>query len=438
MPGAPASPPAGAGAPDANPEPAGDAKSTDSGLSTTGMLLAAIGGGIGVLGFVAFFGGAILWVRMDEAGLPGNDAVAIVPRSVLIATGASFLVPSLLIAFAFAVSLYLLDQLTVYFHTRSQRDLEATLLRVEQEAEAGRDLARKGKETVEAVLAQAEHIKAAEQAAAGLDLFAPAEMERRKETTQEAYENAEQAGREACEEAQTAEEKALETKKEVAEKRIDGSARIEKHRKILLVSLTAGLFLGGAIGTIFFFSVHLSPWGIFVLASLALFLTTVCVVVRVRTESFAWLAIATFVAVGLMSGMLTYYRTTGEPKVEPAALLRTHGAPVSGFFVAQTSDRVFLGTTSPGGMTRLDAIPRDEVLSLVIGNLQAIEVAPVRARLLAIHLCTRARERDPPPVRVETPGGKTWIADTTTGCTQDDLHRLHAAVKVPSGRIARG
>lgn len=436
MPVSAASPPPKPDTPAA--EPAAETKTTDSGLSTTGMLLAAIGGGIGALGFVAFFGGAILWVRMAEAGLPGNDAVAIIPRSVLIATGASFLVPSLLIAFAFAVLLYLLDQLTVYLNTLSQRKLKRKLLKFERKVEAKRVLARERKVAMEAALDQARQMQESGKAADALALLAPAEVAASKEVGKRAYEKAEQANRKACEEAQSAEEDAFQAKEEVEEKRIAGSARIEKHRKILLVFLTAGLFLGGAIATIAYFSVHLTPGGTVVLALLALFLTTVCVVVRARTESFAWLALATFVSVGLMSGMLTYYRTVAELKVEPAALLRKHGAPISGFFVAQTSDRVYLGTKAPGGITRLDAIPRDEVLSLVIGELQAIESAPVRAHLLAVHLCTRARERTPLPVQVEAPAGKTWIADTTTGCTPSDLRRLRAATEGLAERVSRG
>jgi F0F1-type ATP synthase membrane subunit c/vacuolar-type H+-ATPase subunit K len=71
--------------------------------------LAAIGTGIGVLGFVMFFGGFILWARFKGAGLPANEAVARVPRSDLVTTGASFIVPGVLAALglvAFALALW--------------------------------------------------------------------------------------------------------------------------------------------------------------------------------------------------------------------------------------------------------------------------------------------------------------------------------------------
>ena len=57
-------------------------------------VLGTVGTGIGILGFVTFFGGAILWIRAQEADLPANEAVAVVPKAVLLTTGAAFLVPA--------------------------------------------------------------------------------------------------------------------------------------------------------------------------------------------------------------------------------------------------------------------------------------------------------------------------------------------------------
>ncbi|MGO9901731.1 MAG: hypothetical protein ACLP0J_19045 [Solirubrobacteraceae bacterium] len=47
---------------------------------------------LGVLGFVTFFGGAILYVRFRDLGLPAAYTVALASRSDLLATGAQFLV----------------------------------------------------------------------------------------------------------------------------------------------------------------------------------------------------------------------------------------------------------------------------------------------------------------------------------------------------------
>jgi hypothetical protein len=53
---------------------------------------------IGVIGFVIFAGGVVMWERFAKMGIPADEAVATVPKSVLVTTGAHFLVPALLIA----------------------------------------------------------------------------------------------------------------------------------------------------------------------------------------------------------------------------------------------------------------------------------------------------------------------------------------------------
>jgi hypothetical protein len=50
-----------------------------------------------VLGFVIFAGGVVLWRRFSEMGLPADHAVALIPKSELVATGAEFLVPAVLL-----------------------------------------------------------------------------------------------------------------------------------------------------------------------------------------------------------------------------------------------------------------------------------------------------------------------------------------------------
>lgn len=47
-----------------------------------------LGAAAGITGFVALVGGAILWIRFDELGLPADRAVAALPKSVLLAVGA--------------------------------------------------------------------------------------------------------------------------------------------------------------------------------------------------------------------------------------------------------------------------------------------------------------------------------------------------------------
>ena len=61
-------------------------------------VLAAVATAIGTLGWVAFIGGAILWISFNQANLPTAEAVARVPTGVLVATGAEFVVWAVLAA----------------------------------------------------------------------------------------------------------------------------------------------------------------------------------------------------------------------------------------------------------------------------------------------------------------------------------------------------
>jgi len=93
-------------------KPAGQGKAGDQSPFSAVLLplLTVIGTGIGAIGFVIFMGGFVVWARFDAIGLPGNEAVAQVPRSDLVATGASFLVPALLVALvAAAITVALWD-----------------------------------------------------------------------------------------------------------------------------------------------------------------------------------------------------------------------------------------------------------------------------------------------------------------------------------------
>lgn len=60
----------------------------------------AAASGLGVLGFVTFAGGVVLWTRFREMGLPADHAVALVPKAELVTTGAYFLVPAVGLAAA--------------------------------------------------------------------------------------------------------------------------------------------------------------------------------------------------------------------------------------------------------------------------------------------------------------------------------------------------
>jgi hypothetical protein len=63
-----------------------------------------------------------------------------------------------------------------------------------------------------------------------------------------------------------------------------------------------------------------------------------------RTASFPILALFSLLAVPLVFAIATYSRASEAPQVEPVALLRADGTPFVGFFLAETDERVFVGT----------------------------------------------------------------------------------------------
>ncbi len=91
-------------------------------------VLGFIGTGIGVLGFVIFFGGFILWTRFDAVGLPADEAVWHVPREDLVVTGASFLVPALLTALVAVAIAYLLRDVFIGARRRQRIDTAKALV----------------------------------------------------------------------------------------------------------------------------------------------------------------------------------------------------------------------------------------------------------------------------------------------------------------------
>ena len=71
-----------------------DAAATPLGRLTP--FLAAVGSGIGVIGFVTFMGGTIVWARVRAAGLPAAPTLGVFPKQDLLVIGAETLVPMFL------------------------------------------------------------------------------------------------------------------------------------------------------------------------------------------------------------------------------------------------------------------------------------------------------------------------------------------------------
>jgi hypothetical protein len=331
-------------------------------------LLTAIGTGIGVLGFVMFFGGFILWARFKAGGLPANEAVAKVPRNDLVATGASFLVPGILAALGLVVCAYAAwDHLIERPRRKRLRS------------------------------AQEDYDRATEQLA---DLETrQRRLERRKE----------EVGRR--EQATIAKKLALLTREEIPAQREAKEeaeedchqipARAHRKERVVGVAILVAILLFGGLYLIPRLS-GLSFSYLFLLAAVIVGSITATVVVASRNSHFAWVMLCVFLSVGITIAAINYVRTQTHPKLSPVAALSGH-SPVVGFFVAETDDALYVGRPQPAGpeaeadqlgfdRTRatLIRLPKASLSNLTIGPLMDEDKAYRRSLLLAMALCRRA------------------------------------------------
>jgi hypothetical protein len=105
------------------------------------------------------------------------------------------------------------------------------------------------------------------------------------------------------------------------------------------------------------------PWLLLVGVVTAL----LAVAVYHATQRFFWFAVAAFLGVATVQGVATHYEITSEPMVEPAAVLIGRLPRITGVFVSQTDDRVYLGVSRDGvvgSSAALVALPRNRVTGL--------------------------------------------------------------------------
>jgi hypothetical protein len=102
--------------PDGEQARAGDSGQTGAaanggggGISSLVGVGGAIIGGISLIGLVALAGGALTYERLADAGLPAEQAVAVVPRDDLLVVGAALLVPLVAVVAVTVVALWLVS-----------------------------------------------------------------------------------------------------------------------------------------------------------------------------------------------------------------------------------------------------------------------------------------------------------------------------------------
>jgi hypothetical protein len=112
----------------AAPEPSAAAAAGDrSGWSHLAPVLAAIGTGVGVIGFVTFIGGVIVWAKLTANGFPAAPALGVFPSQDLLVIGAQTLVRQVIFALGAVAALVLIYVLLRVFWGRVSEEEAAVL-----------------------------------------------------------------------------------------------------------------------------------------------------------------------------------------------------------------------------------------------------------------------------------------------------------------------
>jgi uncharacterized membrane protein YhiD involved in acid resistance len=326
-------------------------------------VLGALVTGVGLLAFVALFGGAILWDRANQIGLPGTEAVALMPRSELLATGAHFLLGALLVSVIAVAALWLIDTLLrtpeqIVAHAEAAADAFAD--RHSEQESVARDAS-----DAERALAQALNRERQAQAT---------EDERRRTLETETHrpnrddaliDATSEALRRAEEVSQTGEEEVSHAKENLVREIV----RREERRSLRARTLVLGVLL--LLGEISLLAFHpwLDLWQYGALLGVSLGTSLLAVVVYHATDSFTWFAVAAFFAVATFQGLATHFAIVSDPEVEPAAVLIGGQPPIKGVFITQTDDRIYIGIRiADSESTTLVSLHRDLVSGLAVAQ----------------------------------------------------------------------
>ncbi|HET6997885.1 MAG TPA: hypothetical protein VFI03_04785 [Solirubrobacterales bacterium] len=384
-------------------------------------VLTVIGTGIGAIGFVIFFGGFVVWARFDAIGLPANEAVAQVPRGDLVTTGASFLVPALLIALAAAAATVALWDFAIGSRRRHRAlKAEADLMRANSELTKLRAEADRCKNRI-AVLstggpAEAELGELRQRLAALEGTEIPTAEERRAKLT---------------------EDQPLASKSDKKERwlqyLVGGSS-------MLLAELVVISFGFGGLS-----------FGDRLLLLITMFATIgVAIVVISMTDHFAWFTLCVFLGVGVTVAASTYARTHSHVKVSPVALL-SGSDPVSGFFVAETGEAIYLGIPDrsprlmPSGELDFDndaatlvRLPKESVSGLTVGPIMDEADAYRRSIVLALILCRRTKLAAAEVLTTTTNTTPKRSVEQSRGCAPTSVRRLHRQLDATAWSAVRG
>ncbi len=276
-------------------EPAAKPDEPDEGDESGGaspwkVVLEFAGAAAGLAVFIAFVGGVLLWARFNALGLPADEAVAVLPRQILVTVGAGAIAPAILFGAFAAFAIGLLAPLDSSGQPRYHL---AWILRI-------------------LVLAEI------------LILLGPSDLD-------------------------------------VVPYVVVGSA----------VALIGALAVWGA---------------------------------ATRLEGYRVVGWTLFAAIAIAGAVNSYIRTEGTPKMEPAAALLEGGEGVAGFYVGQTSDRVYLAPLTSGPREALGVevsalleLRREKVTRLAVRDLATLR-SDGAGRDEAVKLLTELRGEPDGPV----------------------------------------
>jgi hypothetical protein len=404
-----------------------DQESKSAGQELVLKVLGVIGTGIGVLGFVTFFGGAIIWVRADKAGLPATEAVAAIPRSVLVTTGATFLFPAFLIAAAVVAVVFLVYLGFFGWRQRKLKGIRAKLTELRlRAAQTGRsaEAAEQDWKRVDAFLkakeedlAEAHRKHASGEEIIKLEAAVAAKQHESARLNEEAERVASSAVTAKANSENLAEESELILKRGFYQRWIElGIAGLAL---LFVVPLWTGAICHGQFG-----------WSTVILGLVALSGTAITMLAYYSTEKFAWFGITAVVAIGVYLAAGTYVSTHRNAKLQPVAALRSGRPPVVGSFIASTSESFYVGTIKERGVPpRLLVVPRAQVTEFAIGPLLDEEDAHSRAIAMALNLCSQEiEEAKPAEGEDEAAGGagatKPPAAELKPACSKRQVKDL--------------
>lgn len=364
-------------------------------------VLSFVGTGIGLIGFVVFFGGFVLWTRFDEIGLPADEAVWHVPKDDLVTTGASFLVPTVALG---AVAVAIAFAARAWTIGRSQRQRVAEAAHKVSSAELALEKAENHARA-------AERDFVAEQSAAERSIQAYDTLAQTARTPEER--EAAAHGSRAVVAERTRRQRAAD---DAAEAVVRAKAQLEMGRRALAgasdLTPTENFWqwVAGAVAILAACMIYvaftqdgLPLLTLLVVVAMAAAVVGLALTVLDVTGSYGWFALSAFVGVGLVVATTTYMRTRDEVKVSPVAVV-AGGVPHVGYLVAESPDAVYLAQPVPEdakglvfdhGRTRLVRLDKKQVTDLLVGPLAAQDTAYVRALEAAQQLCQRVKAATP-------------------------------------------